>query len=104
MSTFDDRENAFENKFAHDAEMAFKAMSRRNKAIGAWAAGLLGKTGDAVAAYEMEIIKADFEEDGDEDVIRKLVKDLDGKASEAVIRAKMSELLIAAQTKLMNEG
>jgi hypothetical protein len=104
MSTFDDRENAFENKFAHDAEMAFKAASRRNKAIGIWAAGLLGKTGDEVMAYEMEIIKADFEEEGDEDVIRKLVKDLDGKADEATIRAKMAEMLIAAKTKLMNEG
>lgn len=104
MSTFDDRENAFENKYAHDAEMAFKAVSRRNKAVGIWAAGLLGKTGDDVMAYEMEIIKADFEEDGDEDVIRKLVKDLDGKADEATIRAKMSELLIAAKAKLMTEG
>jgi len=104
MSTFDDRENAFENKFAHDAEMAFKAVSRRNKAVGVWAADLLGKTGDAVMAYEMEIIKADFEEDGDEDVIRKLVADLDGKVDEATIRSKMSELLIAAKEQLMNEG
>ena len=104
MSSFDDRENAFENKFAHDAELAFKAVSRRNKALGEWAAGILGKTGADVAAYGMEIIKADFEEDGDEDVVRKLVADLDGKVDEATIRAKMAELHAAAKAKLMNEG
>jgi hypothetical protein len=104
MSTFDDRENAFENKYAHDAEMAFKAVSRRNKALGSWAAGLLGKTGADIAAYELEVIKADFEEDGDEDVLRKLVADLEGKADEATIRAKMGELLVAAKERLMKEG
>jgi len=104
MSSFDDRENAFENKFAHDAELAFKAVSRRNKALGEWAAGILGKTGADVAAYGMEIIKADFEEDGDEDVVRKLVADLDGKVDEATIRAKIGELHAAAKTQLMNEG
>ena len=104
MSTFNDRENAFENKFAHDAEMVFKAVARRNKAVGIWAAGLLGKTGDDVMAYEMEVIKSDFEEEGHEDVIRKLVQDLDGKADEATIRAKMDELLATAQDQLMNEG
>ncbi len=104
MSTFKDRENAFENKFAHDAEMVFKAVARRNKAVGIWAAGLLGKTGDEVLAYEMEVIKADFEEEGHEDVMRKLIKDLEGKADEATIRAKMDELLAAAQAQLMSEG
>ncbi|GAB4259066.1 MAG: DUF1476 domain-containing protein [Pararhodobacter sp.] len=104
MSTFDDRERAFENKYAHDAEMNFKAVSRRNKMLGNWAATLLGKTGDAVKAYELEVIKADFEEDGDEDVVRKLLKDLDGKATEAEIRAKMTELLAAAKAQLMSEG
>lgn len=104
MTTFDDRENAFEAKFAHDAEMAFKAVARRNKAVGAWAAGLLDLEGDAVAAYQMAVITADFEEDGDEDVIRKLVKDLDGKASEAEIRAKMAETLIEVKDKMVREG
>ncbi|MCA2010187.1 DUF1476 domain-containing protein [Cereibacter sphaeroides] len=104
MTTFDDRENAFEAKFAHDAEMAFKAVARRNKAVGAWAAGLLGLEGDAVAAYQMAVITADFEEDGDEDVIRKLVKDLDGKASEAEIRAKMAATLIEVKDKMVREG
>ena len=104
MSTFDDRENAFEAKFAHDAEMAFKAAARRNKAVGLWAADLLGKTGDAAGAYAMEVIAADFEEDGDDDVVRKLVKDLAGKATEAEIRTRMHEALRAAQEQLMKQG
>ena len=104
MSTFDDRENAFENKFAHDAEMAFKAVARRNKAMGIWAAGLLGKTGAEVEAYAMEVIKADFEEEGHEDVMRKLMADLAGKADEATIRAKMAELMVEAKRQLMNEA
>ena len=104
MTTFDNRENAFEAKFAHDAEMVFKATSRRNKALGLWAADLLGKTGDAVGAYTMEVIAADFEEDGDEDVVRKLVRDLAGKADEPTIRARMVEMLRAEHLKLVNEG
>ena len=104
MSTFDDRENAFEAKFAHDAEMAFKATALSNKALGVWASGLLGRTGDAVAAYAMEIIAADFEEDGDEDVVRKLVKDLAGKADEQTIRTQMVSIMREVKAKLMNEG
>ena len=104
MSTFDERENAFEAKFAHDAEMAFKANARRNKALGVWAAGLLGKTGEAMGAYALEVVASDFEEAGHEDVVRKLLKDLEGKATEAEIRAKMAEFLRAAQDQLMNEG
>ncbi|MBN8291262.1 DUF1476 domain-containing protein [Rhodobacter sp. NTK016B] len=104
MTTFDDRENAFEAKYAHDAEMAFKAVSRRNKALGLWAAGLLGKDGDAAGAYAMEVIAADFEEEGDEDVVRKLVKDLDGKATEAEIRAKMAATLLEVKDKMVREG
>ncbi len=68
MTTFDDRENAFENKFAHDAEMQFRAEARRNKLVGLWAAGLLGKSGDDAAAYAKEVVLADFEEAGHEDV------------------------------------
>ncbi|MCA0203083.1 DUF1476 domain-containing protein [Pararhodobacter sp.] len=104
MTTFDDRENAFESKYAHDAEMAFKAAARRNKALGAWAAGLLGLTGDAVGAYQMAVITADFEEDGDEDVVRKLVKDLDGKATEAEIRAQMVAIMREVKAKMVSEG
>ncbi|MCB1390806.1 MAG: DUF1476 domain-containing protein [Rhodobacteraceae bacterium] len=104
MTTFDDRENAFEAKYAHDAEMAFKAAARRNKALGSWAAGLLGLTGDAVGAYQMAVITADFEEDGDEDVVRKLVKDLEGKATEAEIRAQMVAIMREVKAKMVAEG
>jgi len=103
MSTFDDRENAFENKFAHDAEMQFKAEARRNKLLGLWAADLMGKSGDEAAAYAVEVVKSDFEEAGDEDVYRKVSGDLGDKADEATIRAKMKALMAEAKQQLMNE-
>jgi hypothetical protein len=100
MTTFNDRERAFENKFAHDAEMQFKAVARRNKRIGLWAAGLMGKTDAEAEAYAFEIVRVDFEEPGHEDVIRKLVADLAGRADEATIRARMDELLAQAKVEL----
>jgi len=103
MSSFDDRENAFENKYAHDAEMQFKAEARRNKLLGLWAAGLIGKTGDAAADYAKEVVKADFEEAGDEDVYRKVSGDLGDAADEATIRAKMVELMAEAKSQIMSE-
>lgn len=103
MSTFDDRETAFENKFAHDAEMQFKAEARRNKLLGLWAADLMGKTGDEAAAYATEVVKSDFEEAGDEDVYRKVSGDLGDKASETEIRAKMAALLAEAKAQIMDE-
>ncbi len=103
MSTFDDRENAFENKFAHDAEMQFKAEARRNKLLGLWAAELLGKSGDDAAAYAVEVIASDFEEAGDEDVYRKVSGDLRDKADEATIRTKMVSLMAEAKAQLMKE-
>ncbi|QQA41360.1 DUF1476 domain-containing protein [Pelagovum pacificum] len=103
MSTFDDRENAFENKFAHDAEMQFKAEARRNKLVGLWAAELLGKSGDDANAYALEVVKSDFEEAGDEDVYRKLAGDLGNKASETEIRTKMAEKLAEAKAQLLKE-
>ncbi|MFN7223976.1 MAG: DUF1476 domain-containing protein [Paracoccaceae bacterium] len=103
MSTFDDRENAFENKFAHDAEMQFRAEARRNKLVGLWAAGLLGKSGDDAAAYALTVVEADFEEAGIEDVVRKVAADLDGRASADDIRAKMAEMLPVAKAQLMTE-
>ena len=103
MNSFDDRENAFENKFAHDAEMKFKAEARRNKLLGLWAAGLLGKDADAAEEYAKEVVKADFEEAGDDDVLRKVAGDLGDKASEEDIRAKMVELLATAKSQLMDE-
>lgn len=102
MSTFDDRENAFENKFAHDAEMRFKAEARRNKLLGLWAADLLGKSGDEAEAYAAEVVRADFEEAGHEDVVRKVAGDLGAKATADDIRAKMEELLPIAQQQILD--
>ena len=103
MSTFDDRENAFENKFAHDAEMQFKADARRNKLLGLWAAELMGKSGDDAAEYAKEVVRSDFEEAGHEDVFRKVSGDLGDLASEADIRKKMAELMAVAKKQLMDE-
>lgn len=103
MSTFDDRENAFENKFAHDAEMQFKADARRNKLLGLWAADLMGKSGDDATDYAKEVVKSDFEEAGDEDVYRKVSGDLGSLSDEATIRAKMKELMVEAKAQLMQE-
>ena len=82
MTTFNDRQKGFENKFAHDEEMQFKAAARRNRLVGLWAASLLGKTGADADAYAMEIVRADFAEHGHEDVYRKLAADLDYRADE----------------------
>lgn len=103
MTTFNDRENTFENKFAHDSEMQFRAEARRNKLTGLWAAGLLGMSGDEAAAYAMTVVHADFEEAGNEDVVRKLVADLGDKSSADTIRAKLTELLPVAKAQLMSE-
>ncbi|MGB7270446.1 MAG: DUF1476 domain-containing protein [Albidovulum sp.] len=103
MTTFDDRENAFENKFAHDEELRFRTEARRNKLLGLWAAGLMGKSGDDAAAYAKEVVASDFEEAGEEDVYRKVSSDLGAKAEEAVIRAKMAEMMIEAKRQIMNE-
>jgi len=104
MSTFDDREQAFEKKFAHDRQMQFKAEARRNKLLGLWAAELMGKSGDDANAYATEVVKSDFEEAGDEDVFRKVSGDLGGKASDDDIRAKMSELMVLAKAQVMDEA
>lgn len=103
MSTFDERKNAFETKFAHDADLQFKAEARRNKLLGLWAADLLGKTGEAATAYAMEVVQADFEEAGDEDVFRKIAADLGDKADAATIRSQMAALMIEAKAQLMRE-
>jgi len=103
MTTMKDRENAFENKFAHDAEMQFKAEARRNKLLGLWAAELLGKSGEEANEYAKEVIKSDFEEAGDEDVYRKVSGDLGDKADETTIRAKMVSLMAEAKAQIMEE-
>lgn len=94
MTTFDDREKAFENKFAHDAELKFKAEARRNKLLGLWAAGLLGHRDEAAEAYAQTVIIADLEEPGEEDVLEKLTRDLEGKVDRAAIREKMTALML----------
>ena len=103
MTTFDERERSYEAKFARDADLQFKAVARRNRLLGEWAAGLLGKSGEDAKAYALSVVTSDFEEPGDEDVFRKIAADLDGKADEAAIRAKMAELLGLARQQLMDE-
>lgn len=103
MSSFDERQNAFESKFAHDADMQFKAEARRNKLLGLWAADLMGKSEEEAAEYAKEVIRADFEEAGDEDVYRKVSGDLGDKSDETTIRAKMSDFMAEAKAQLMDE-
>jgi len=96
MTTFDKREEGFEKKFAHDEELRFKASARRNKLLGLWAAEKMGLSGPAADAYAKEVVVADFEEAGDEDVFRKLRKDLDVKGvalSDQDVRKAMIELM-----------
>ena len=99
MTTFDKRQEGFEKKFALDAEQKFKAEARRNKLLGLWAAEKLGLTGDAAAAYSKEVVAADFEEAGDQDVQNKIVKDFAAKGVAVAgpeVRAKMDELMATA--------
>jgi hypothetical protein len=96
----DERENAFEAKYAHDQELQFKLIAKRNKLLALWAAALLGKEGDAVDAYVLEVIKSDFEETGDDDVMRKVATDLVGtEYDEKEVRKKMDAFL----SDVMNE-
>ena len=104
MTTFDDRERSFETKFAHDAELRFKAEARRNRLLGEWAAGLLGKNGDEARTYALTVVTSDFEEPGEDDVFRKLSEDLAGRADEATIRAKMVQLREEARRQVASEG
>ncbi len=96
MTTFDKREEGFEKKFAHDEELKFKATSRRNKLFGLWAAEKLGLSGADAEAYAKEVVVADFEEQGDNDVFRKVRKDFDAKGvkeTDEQIRRTMTELM-----------
>ena len=97
MTTFDKREEVFEKKFAHDEELRFKATARRNKLLGLWAAEQLGKTGADADAYAKEVVVADFEEAGDDDVLRKVAGDLAATGvTEQQVREKMVALLAEA--------
>lgn len=103
MTTFNDREKGFENKFAHDAEMQFRAVARRNRLLGMWAASILGKTGADAEEYAKAVVRADFEEVGEHDVFRKVAADLRDRTDEGTIRAKMAELLAVAQRQVLDE-
>ena len=106
MTQFDDRKKAFENKFAHDEELKFKANARRNKLLGLWASDLMGLSGAEAESYALEVIKADFEEPGEEDVYRKVKGDLDAKeldSSEHRVRKAMADLMNEAMRQIMGE-
>lgn len=103
MTTFDNRKNAFENKYAHDEEMQFKAIARRNKLVGLWAADLMGMTGADAVEYAKAVVLSDFEEAGHEDVVRKVSGDLKGAVTDDAIRTKMAELLPVAQREIQTE-
>jgi hypothetical protein len=104
MTTFDDRERGFENKFAHDQEMLFRITARRNRLLGAWAAGLMGLTAEEADAYGKAVVQADFEEAGDEDVVRKLLGDLTSagvEIDEGSIREALNDQTIEARRQLL---
>jgi hypothetical protein len=103
-TTFDKREEGFEKQFAHDEELRFKAMARRNKMLGLWAAGLLGKSGVEAETYAKDVLLAEFDEGGDEAIVRKVVKDLAGKADESQVRAQMKALLAQAVEQVKKTG
>ena len=99
MPSFDDRRDAFEKQFAHDADLRFKATARRNKLFGLWVAERLGKTGPDAEAYAKSVVLADFEEAGDADVLRKVGRDLDGAGKsigEGELTRTMEELMARA--------
>lgn len=106
MTTFDDREKAYEKKFAHDQELKFKAEARRNNMLGAWAAEKMGITGDGVAAYQKEVRRADLEEAGDDDVFRKVRADFDAKGvniTDGELREKIIACMEQAVAQIEDE-
>lgn len=104
MTTFDDRERAFEAKYARDEEMAFRVTARRNRLLGQWAAAMMALTPEETDAYAKAVVQADFEESGDEDVIRKLLGDLTAagiEVDDAAVRAAVEEMTVEARRQLM---
>ena len=104
MTSFDDRERAFETQFARDEEMMFRVTARRNRLLGQWAGEKMGLTAEETDAYAKAVVQADFEEAGDEDVIRKLVGDLtsaDVEIDDAAVRAALAEKTIEARRQLL---
>ncbi|PTW57538.1 hypothetical protein C8N35_11017 [Breoghania corrubedonensis] len=107
MSTFDKREDAFEKRYVHDEEMQFKAMARRNRLLGQWAAEKLGLSGDEAVEYAKSVVRADFEEPGEEDVFRKIRGDFDEakvEQSDHQIRRTMEELMAEAVAQVRTDG
>lgn len=106
MTTFDERESAFENKFKHDKELEFRVTSRRNKMLGLWAAELLGIDGAEAEAYAKSVVASDFETPGDHDVLQKVLADFKAKnvdVSEHRLRKQMDEMLAFAKKQIMTE-
>ena len=103
MTTFDDREKGYESKYALDQEQEFKAIARRNKMLGLWAAEKMGLSADSVEQYAAAVVRADFEQPGEEDVFRKIAGDLEGsgmEVRESEIRRKMDELASMARDQI----
>jgi hypothetical protein len=106
MTTFDKRKDAFEQKFAHDEALRFRAEARRNKLLGLWAAEKMGLSGSAAEEYAKEVVRADVAEAGEEDVFRKVRKDFDAKGvqqSDHQIRRTMDDLMKTARHQILNE-
>jgi hypothetical protein len=106
MVNMSDREKAFENKFAHDEALKFRAIARRNKLVGLWAAELMGRAGEDADLYAREVVKADFEEAGHEDVVRKIRRDFDAAGvtkSDDDIRQMMAEKLAVAVQQIESD-
>ena len=104
MSGFEDREKAFESKFANDQELAFRVAARRNRLLGEWAAGLMGLTKEETDAYAKAVVQADFEEAGDEDVIRKVLGDLVSagvETDEQQVRTALADQTVEARRQFM---
>lgn len=107
MSQFKDREKAFENNFKREKELEFKINARRNKLLGLWAAEQLSLDADAAEAYSKEVVVSDFDEPGDDDVMRKVLSDLEGKGvqtSEHLVRKEMERLMSVARDQIMAEN
>jgi hypothetical protein len=107
MTTFDDREKAFEAKFARDEDMAFRVTARRNRLVGQWAAAQMKLTPEETDAYAKAVVQADFEEAGDEDVVRKLLGDLLAagiETDDATVRRALEEQSVEARRQLMGEA
>jgi hypothetical protein len=106
MTQFDDRERAFESKFAHDEQMNFRIVARRNRLVGEWAARKMGLSEEETASYAKDVVRADFEEAGDDDVIRKLVGDLTSagvEIDESQIREALEHKLVEAKRQIITE-